>query len=880
MKKILSLALTLFVMLGSLGLFAQAEENVNSEAISSKEVLNESEQNDEVPVMNTYYVAVDGSDENPGTIEEPFATLEAAKAAIRKQKEAHGLPKGGICVYIREGTYSQLEPFVLDEKDAGTKEAPITYRAYKNESVKFVGGVQLQVKDFKRVSDKAVLNRLYNSDAREFIYQYDLSDIPGFEAAPVRYPGAFTYEKLRNAVPVQGNELVCDDEIMNIARWPNVSDDDGGYAGIAEVLYTTAEPEEGFKFTISDSARVKNWANSLDDMIIYGLWSNGWWDSAMNIASVTDGVITTTHRADRFSGPVKDYAMFYVFNLIEELDEPGEFFIDGENKILYFYPPENSTRNSVIYLSTLGETMFQLKDTSYITIRGLEIQATRHTAFQVEGGEENLIAYNEIKNIGGYAAAIKSGYHNGAVGNHVIRADGGFSLGGGDMFTLTRAENYLENNHVEDFTRITKTYRGAMTVSGVGNRMSHNEMNNGQHLAMQFADCYNVIEFNEIYDVLQDVDDSGSIYGGASWVWRRNEIRNNYFHDFTGGDMTHGNACVYFDDNLANGIVTGNIFLNVNGRGIQSTGWDQNWQNNIFIDVRQPLSLKTYHAEFSEPLYADDEYYIDYGKHYNLFNTYPWNEELWLSHFPEMEGWDKKDMRFSERATIRNNVMVNCGVNDIHDQVYENALSIENNITMDDPGFMDMKNRDFRLKENAAVYSALPEFKDVQFEKMGRYDDYIKEAIKNTVVLSVDKAGAYVKGEKTQVDTENDMVFPIVENSRTLVPVRFISEAFNADVKWDEQSQKVTVNLDGKAIEMQMDSNILKVNGNETIMDATPVMHEDRVLIPLRALVEALGKQVFWDDKGLIIIGENPYVLDSIDDQYCIDELIRQCNLR
>lgn len=877
MKKSISTVLIMLIMFGSISMSISAEEIASDNSVS-EEIASEAA----VPVMNTYYVATDGDDENPGTIDAPFATIEAARTAIRKQKAKHGLPKGGICVYIREGTYSQLTQFKLTEEDEGTKESPITYRAYKDEKVKFVGGLPLEVKDFKRVSDTAVLNRLYDSNAREFLYQYDLSTIPDFEVAGIRYPGAFTNSTLAELNPVQHNELIVDDKVMNLARWPNADAENNGYAGVSEVVEPSKEGVAGFKFKIADSARAKNWEKSLDNLITYGYWSLTWCDSSMNIVSVEDGVIQTSHWPDRFGGPFVDVTAFYVFNLIEEIDQPGEYYIDKDTEILYFYPPEDSTRNSTIYLSTLADSMFYFDNTSYVTIRGLEIQATRGAAFKIVGGEENLVAYNDIRNIGGYGAIISGGYHNGAVGNHVIRADGGFTLSGGDTNTLTRAENYLENNHVEDFTRITKTYRGAMSVSGVGNRISHNKMHNGEHLAMQFADSYNVIEFNEMYDILNGVDDSGAIYAGASWVWRGNEIKNNYFHDMLKpGAGLHGNAGVYFDDSLAGGIVKNNIFENIYGRGIQATGWDHVWTNNIYINInKEPMQLKPYQDYRTEPMYPDHQHFIDYQKHWNTFNSVPWNGELWLSHFPEMKDWDKKDMRYPERTVAKNNVMVNCGEPDFREEIVEKATAIENNISMSDPGFVDIENRDYRLKEDAAVYKQLPEFEDVHFEKMGNYDEYIMDAIKDTVVLAVDKAGAYVKGEKTQVDIENDMVFPIVENGRTLVPVRFISEAFDADVNWNEEAEEVTVGIDGKTVKMRMGSNILSIDGSNTEMDTTPVMREDRVLIPLRGLVEAIGKKVFWDNKGLIIIGNNPNVLDSTEDAYCIDELIRQVNLR
>ncbi len=130
------------------------------------------------------------------------------------------------------------------------------------------------------------------------------------------------------------------------------------------------------------------------------------------------------------------------------------------------------------------------------------------------------------------------------------------------------------------------------------------------------------------------------------------------------------------------------------------------------------------------------------------------------------------------------------------------------------------------------------------------------QTLGDIVALKVDNPNAYAKGAKTYVDANNIDIKPIVENGRTLVPVRFIAEKFGATVGWDDKTQTVSVDTTTQSIRLQLGSDQMLVNGNAVTLDVPAKEIGGRTLIPLRALVEALGKQVFWDDRGLIIISD------------------------
>ena len=90
------------------------------------------------------YVAPGGKDTNSGTEKSPFATIERASLEVRKIREKD-MPEGGICVYLREGSYFLEDGLVLGRDDSGTDEGPVVYRSYPGEKARITGGRRWRV---------------------------------------------------------------------------------------------------------------------------------------------------------------------------------------------------------------------------------------------------------------------------------------------------------------------------------------------------------------------------------------------------------------------------------------------------------------------------------------------------------------------------------------------------------------------------------------------------------------------------------------------------------------------------------------------------------------------------------------------------------------
>lgn len=90
---------------------------------------------------------------------------------------------------------------------------------------------------------------------------------------------------------------------------------------------------------------------------------------------------------------------------------------------------------------------------------------------------------------------------------------------------------------------------------------------------------------------------------------------------------------------------------------------------------------------------------------------------------------------------------------------------------------------------------------------------------------------------------------PMIQEGRTFVPVRFISEVIGASVQWDSYEKKVTILKDSTKIELWLDRKTVRVNGKESIIDAAPFVSNGRTLVPLRFIVEPLGAAIKWNQQ-------------------------------
>jgi len=542
------------------------------------------------PARADFYIAPTGSDANPGTKAKPFATLERARDAVRARKTSQSAFREKITVCLHGGDYFRTNAFELSAADSGTADAPITWRAFKNERVRLLGGRTLT--GFTPVSDATVLARL-DEQARGHVVQLNLRTLGITNFGEMKSRGFG-----RPTVPAHC-ELFFDHRPMPLARWPN----EGEFAKIAG--YPAEQKDEhggqlgaltnGFNYS---GDRPRRWQDT-SDLWVHGYWAYDWANSYEKVTSldVEQRLVKTAPPYGHY-GFRKDQRIYFL-NVLEELDQPGEWFLDRKSGVLYFWPPQPiataivsrspyGTEIPETLLSLLDQPLLKLTDASYVTFRGFAFEATRGNAIEIHGGASNRIAGCLIRNAGDSGVVIAGGHGHGVVSCDVFdTGDGGVSLTGGDRQTLTPGGHFVENCHFQRQGRWSKCYVPAIAMTGVGLRASHNLIHDHPHCAILYWGNNHVMEFNEIHHIALETGDVGAIYTGRDYTFRGNKIRNNFIHHTGGVGM--GSMGVYMDDCVSGTEVFGNVFYKVHWAMFIGGGRDHRVQNNLFVDCDPAL---------------------------------------------------------------------------------------------------------------------------------------------------------------------------------------------------------------------------------------------------------------------------------------------------
>jgi hypothetical protein len=648
------------------------------------------------------YVATDGNDAWTGKLpsssanhsDGPFATLERARDAIRQRQSAGAALAGPVTVHIRGGLYVRDHAFELGTSDSGTEQAPVVYRAYQNEKVHLLGG--RAVTNFQPVTDAAILARL-DASARGHVVQADLKT-PGI----TNFGDAVT--------PGQRLELFFNDQPMRLARWPNE-----GFARIADVVGDKPIESHGIKGNTVGKLkyagdRPQRWTKE-NDIRLHGYWFWDWADAYEKVAGIdTDqGVISTIPPYHHY-GYRKD-ARWYALNLLAELDSPGEWYLDRQTGRLYFWPPSDITKASVVV--SVIDALVNLKDASYVTLAGLDLAFNRGNAITVQGGTHCLVDRCTIRNIGGTAVTVAGGTQHGVTGCEIYNVgDSGISLSGGDRKTLQPAGHYATDNHVHHYSRAALTYRTAINAHGVGNRIAHNLLHDAPHMAIGLSGNEHVVEFNEVHTVCMDTDDAGALYFGRDWTWRGNIIRYNYFHDigkFKGGI---GVQSVYLDDWSSGTTVFGNVFCRASRGVLVGGGRNNTVENNIFVDCTPAVHVDSRGLGWAKSYFSGEDNTL-----VERLNAMPFRDPPWSARYPELLKLYDDQPALAKYNRVVRNICVGGRWLDLLDGLTDKVVEVADNLTNADPHFVDAQHRNFQLQDGSPAYKL--GFKRIPIEQIG-----------------------------------------------------------------------------------------------------------------------------------------------------------------
>lgn len=463
-----------------------------------------------------YYVSPAGDDANAGTLEKPFATLQRAQLAARQKP-------GGV--FLRGGTYYLPATLVFTAGDSGTRTAPAVFQNYPGEQPVISGGVRLDNLDWQPFTN-------------------------GIFAA--RVPAA-----------LQTGEIFVNGERQVLARYPNFD--------------PQAKYFDGFAADAISPQRVARWSDPAGGYY-HAMHPALWGDFTWRITGKdTPGGVRLEGGWQNNRGAAAHAQIRFVEGIFEELDAPGEWFLNAQTHTLYFYPPAGLDLKNAVVEATRWRTLVEFRGDAahpvkWINLRGLVFRQAARTVMDTRepllrsdwaiyrggaifynGAEDCTLADSFLDQVGGNAIFVNN-YNRRVVicGTQIARAGAsGICFVGDPGAVRSPLFNYYQVHRLDEIDRtpgpktdnypadclvddclIHQTGRVEKQTAGVeidlarGITVRHCSIYDLPRAGINIGDgCWggHVIEWCDIFDTVKETGDHGSFNSwGRDRFWRPN----------------------------------------------------------------------------------------------------------------------------------------------------------------------------------------------------------------------------------------------------------------------------------------------------------------------------------------------------------------------
>ncbi|SFB32653.1 right-handed parallel beta-helix repeat-containing protein [Algoriphagus aquimarinus] len=706
----------------------------------------------------TLFIATDGNDQSSGDQDNPIKTIEEALIRIKKK------PNSIKQVFLRGGDYPIHSSIQFGAAHSGEVANPIIFSSYNREKVILSGGITIDPENIKKVKDPTILERIPAS-AQDHLLEIDLS---AYSISYAPY-GPRGFNRPYISAP---NELFINEVAQQIARWPNLGEPS---IKIGDVINPGSVPRDGdfsnsgavFKW---NTDRPKRWTKA-NNVYLSGFFKWGYADDAIPVRTIDQTSELFDLKVPHLYGVgnERQFNTWFAINLLEEIDVPGEYYIDSDRKKIYFYPSTRPEAIKSIQISTFEDPMLSFKNASFITFEGIIFENSRGMGVYIEEGESITIKNSVFRNLGTVAITIGKGIEKDTLGQHSITGTpasdligslythlyknplfnrqggknhliescdiynmgaGGIILGGGDRKTLTPANNTVSNCHIYQYNRLDRTYKSAVNIDGVGNVIRHSLIHDAPGNAIYLLGNNHVIEYNEIHHVMMDGDDQSAFYLGRDPSAFNNIVRYNYFHQIGISPTTHSTWTIYYDDGASGSIAYGNVFNQAGKAGVFLIGGGKYNKvfNNVFVNNNLVFHIDDRNNGWAKAVLDSGGIFEERLSLVNISQPpysafYPELKNYWNDH-PELPSNEiKRNIFFNNKKLV--------------DREFETTTWQDNWEATQNPGFLDYDNGNFNFSENAEVFNAIPNFEDVPFNRMGLQEN----SFRNT---SVGKDGRIV----------------------------------------------------------------------------------------------------------------------------------------
>ena len=666
------------------------------------------------------FVAPTGDDTQDGKSPiTAFLSIARARDEIRKIKAAGGLPPGGVTVEILGGKYSLEKSLDFSAADSGTASAPVVYRAHQNQPVEILGGRVLKLAEFAPVSDQGILSRLEPA-ARDKVVCAPIAKLGLKHAGP--FPPAFSDS---------GGifELFWNGRRLPLSRWPNT-----GWTLMKKAVVNGDTGIPG-TFEYRDD-RPQRWLQN-PQVWLKGQWRVGWEDPAIRVGKIDVTNRTITFAVGLSKGIGNKYTRpegngkepWCAINLLEEIDQPGEWAIDFDTQTLFLWPP---SATGELLVSQLETPLITVNGAAHLKFAGLTLEASLGNGIVLNHAESDLVAGCTLRNLA-KAGVVLDGYRSGVQSCDMFNlGEGCVVVAGGDKKKLMSSENFIVNNHLHDYGVLKAMYSAAVDLGCgaagnapgarevVGVRVAHNLINNAPRDAVLVSGQDHVLEFNEIFNCGFASADVGAFYSWLDWSIRGVKIRHNYIHDTVGG--------VNPDDGASGFTVFGNIFAGDRTGVWIASGPDHQILNNIFVKEEGPV--------FGMDDRGDGRGYATNSRLHQAVREINPTQPPWSVRFPEMTNLLGSHPELPLRTKFeRNLIVMKTGEPFLIKmsktrQADTNLFYARDNwVTAAEPGFVDASKGNYGLKPGAEVFKRIPGFENIPFEKIGLQTDEYRRVL-------------------------------------------------------------------------------------------------------------------------------------------------------
>lgn len=630
-------------------------------------------------IVKKIYVSPDSSN-GDGTYANPFNKIQSAVSLAAE------FTKKGYSADIRllGGEYNISNRIQLvDVNNTADAQCRIRFVSDSSDKVVISGMKKISPSDFVKVTDNAALKQ-FPECARKGIYELNLTDA-GFSDNRI----GFNYDyNTRSFAPLV---FYRNGKKQEMSKYPN-----SDYLSVTEI---GKDADEHPYFVSNDEIPEINLSESV---YIGGFLKNVFRYNVGKIQSIDENKIVLDGKDNLFES-----ARWCVLNSKSAIDIPGEWCIDEAEKKLYYYAPKEITDDDIFEIPICNRLAFVVRANNII-----------FDNIEFKGSDKSVAVYSsnanglEIKNCAIHAAEFSGISISGKnclvdsccvfdVGNTGIKL-----YGGGDKETVEPGNNAVTNNQIYGFSLNPTASNGFLGISfgrgdnlvTIGDICANNVIHGSKYAgAVIYGGMDNIITRNEMYNVLDDVGDSGVIYSGRRWNEYGNIISENFIHDYETNKDVYSNRAIFWDDYESGQTAIRNIILgnqHEKSVGIDTVGVDNLIQGNVIVGNDYGVTLTDRNMAFKENINAFP--YLSFADISEaVLNKYPQISTL-------KQAIDASPNKLYKNAVVKENLFADNNVSVKVASVYENwdydNFTLDNN---DGSVFVDAANSDYRISSKA-----------------------------------------------------------------------------------------------------------------------------------------------------------------------------------